>query len=58
MNPIDLLLHELNEFQRALIKSFEMVKNGSISQELHETHVSNLTPIIEQYKDAIEKLKK
>lgn len=57
MTPIQLLQKELNETERDLAKSVEMAENGVIDQELHEIHLKNLIPKIEEYKIAINKLK-
>lgn len=57
MNPIELLQKELDELKRALDRSFALVHNDSITQELHKTHFKNLFPRIKEYEKAIEKLK-
>jgi hypothetical protein len=54
MNPIDLLKKQLNEYEKALHRSFESFKSGQITKDLHETHKSNLEPKIFKYKQAIQ----
>jgi len=54
MEPIDLLKNQLNEYQKALHKSFESFEAGIYSKELHEKHKSNLEPKIFKYKQAIQ----
>jgi len=56
MKPIELLQKELNGLERDLRKSEEMLKNCIIDDKLHETHIRNLTPKIEEYKHAISTL--
>ena len=53
MKPIELLKDQLNEYQKALHKSFESFKKGEITKELHETHKANLQSKIFQYKQAL-----
>lgn len=56
LSPIQLLDKELYELEHNLEKSKEIFEKGSITLELHETHVKNLTPIIKKYKQAIQLL--
>jgi len=58
ITPIELLQEKLSRLWSARHHSFKAVKEGKIDKELHETHVKNLTPIIESYKFAITMLKK
>ena len=53
MTPIELLKEKLNEWEKALQKSFIIFKEGGIDSTLHETHKKNLEPKIFQYKQAI-----
>ncbi|HLD89428.1 MAG TPA: hypothetical protein VI911_00150 [Patescibacteria group bacterium] len=53
MTPKELITNQLNEYQKALHKSFESFKKGEITKELHETHKGNLEPKIFQYKQAL-----
>jgi len=53
MKPIELLTKELDELKRSLAKSEEMLADCKIDDELHETHVRNLTPLIKAYTRAI-----
>jgi hypothetical protein len=56
IQPIELLKQRLNEYEKALHKSFESFKAGQISGDLHCTHKGNLQPLIFKYKQAIEVL--
>ena len=53
MTPLELLKEKLNEYEKALQKSFKYFQEAKISSELHETHKKNLEPKIFQYKQAI-----
>lgn len=53
MEPIDLLKEKLQEYEKALQKSFVSFRDAEISSELHETHKTNLYPKIFRYKQAI-----
>jgi hypothetical protein len=52
--PLELLQDEFNIYKKALSKSTKSFEDGIITKELHETHVTNLIPIIASYKRAIE----
>ena len=58
ITPVELLQEKLGRLLSARKHSFKDVKECSISKELHEKHIDNLTPIIESYKFAITMLKK
>ena len=53
MTPIELLKKQLNEYERALQKSFKSFQDGLLNKEFHETHKKNLEPKIFEYKKAI-----
>ena len=48
--PITLLENELEKLIRARNHSIESYKKGHISEKIHDTHLVNLTPMIEEYK--------
>lgn len=52
-SPIKLLKDELLILERNLEKSEKMLENCIIDDELHETHIRNLAPKIEAFKQAI-----
>ena len=52
--PIELLKNRLHELEKALSKSFESLRAGNITSEIHEIHKKNLKPIIFNYKRAIQ----
>ena len=56
LKPIDLLKQRLNEYEKALQKSFESYQKGNIIIQTHQTHKSNLEPKIFEYKQAIQYL--
>ena len=56
MEPIELLQEELNKYMRAKRKSEDAYNLEMISRKEHETHIENLTPKIQEYKDAIQTL--
>lgn len=53
MLPSELLQQELNVYKKALEKSKKKFAEGIISEELHNTHVSNLEPKIACYVNAL-----
>lgn len=53
MTPKELITNQLNEYEKALHKSYESFKAGQITKELHEIHKANLQPLIFQYKQAL-----
>lgn len=55
-SPIDLLTTTLSELHRNLMKSEDMFEQGTITDDLHQIHISNLKPKIEEYQKAINKL--
>ena len=57
MKPIELLQTELVRLERAREGSFQQVGEGKINNELHEQHMENLTPLIEEYKYVIRVIK-
>jgi len=52
-NPLDLLKDKLYELKRARDKSQVSFEKGEIDEDLHDSHMINLTPMIEEYKRAI-----
>jgi len=54
MKPLELLKQQHAKYKRALEKSDEEYEKGQIDTLLHETHVKNLTPLIDDYSKAIE----
>ena len=50
MRPIELLQQELEKLISARDKSIKVLDEGKISVELHDQHIMNLTPMIEEYK--------
>ena len=50
MKPIELLQTEVVRLERARESSFEQLGEGKINFELHEQHMRNLNPLIEEYK--------
>mgnify|MGYP001559215782 CR=1 FL=1 len=57
MDPITILDTHLRDFERNLEKSTMHFKAGIINKKMHESHVKNLLPKIEEFKQAIIKLK-
>jgi len=57
MTPLEVLHKELDILTRALSKSKQELATGLITEELAKTHQENLTPKIQEYKDAIRTLK-
>ena len=55
--PKELIQDKLYELEKALQKSFESYRRGEISKELYNTHKENNTPLIFQYKQALNLLK-
>jgi len=51
--PLDLLKEKLYELKRARDKSQASFEKGEIDEDLHDSHMINLTPMIEEYKRAI-----
>ena len=56
MKPIDLLRDELNKWVKAKKKSEEAFTLKKITLEEHQTHIENIIPKIQEYKDAIQTL--
>jgi len=56
--PIELLQERLEKFERARNHSVKTFKEGDIDEELYDTYMGNLTPLIEENKFAIPMLKK
>ena len=56
MKPIEMLIEELKILKRCKEKSILSFKNKSITLELHETHLSNLNPLIDEFQESIKKL--
>ena len=48
--PITLLEEEVEKLIRARNHSIKSYKKGDISEKIHDTHLANLTPMIEEYK--------
>lgn len=53
IRPIALLEKQLKAFESAREKSVISFEKGDIDKELHELHIHNLTPMIEEYKYVI-----
>ena len=53
MKPIEFLQQELDKLTSARNHSVKALEEGKINVDLHEQHMRNLTPIIEEYKFAI-----
>jgi hypothetical protein len=51
--PIDVLQDTLKELISARDHSMKSFDKGEISEELHDTHLQNLSPLIEEYKYVI-----
>ncbi len=47
--PEELLQNKLDELIRARVKSVTAYNEGKLSLEEHETHMTNLNPLIEDY---------
>ena len=56
--PIEVLTAALNELERTRDKSTEDHKAGKLSDDVHYRHIDNLTPQIEEYRYAVQILKK
>lgn len=56
-DPLQLLEETLNEHEVSLQKSINLYKQGLIDAETHVTHKTNLTRLIDNYKEAIKLLK-
>ena len=56
-NPITLLEEELNILKRCLEKSIVSFEKGEIDAELHNIHLKNLDPTIQEFEKAIKILK-
>lgn len=48
--PLEVLENILKDLQGNLNKSKDAFEKGNISPDVHQTHVKNLTPLIEEYK--------
>jgi hypothetical protein len=53
MKPIELLEEQLFKYEKALKKSEDSFKEGSITPELHRIHRTNVEPKIKEFKHAI-----
>jgi hypothetical protein len=53
MKPLELLQQELDSLLRTRQKSSDALLEGKINIELHEQHIRNLTPMIEEYQYVI-----
>ena len=53
ITPLELLEDHLNGLEKALKKSTEAFNMDMIPENIHHTHVANLTPKIQAYKLAI-----
>ncbi len=56
--PLQILTNKYKSYVRAKEKSVESYEKGSISKELHDTHVKNLDVLLKDYENAIEILTK
>lgn len=56
--PLDLLKNQLAVLKSAKVHSKESYKKNEIDLLLHEAHIKNLNPMIEEYEKAIEILTK
>ena len=57
MKPIDLLYKELEKLRSAKAHSIKSMEKGEIDLDLHQQHLRNLNPMIEEYEEAIKTLK-
>jgi hypothetical protein len=48
--PVELLEDTLKELQDSLDKSVQAFEQGRISELMHQTHLENIKPMIEEYK--------
>ena len=55
-SPIDLLQTTLLKLLSAKKHSEDSFKKGDITKNLHEIHLENLEPLIQDYKDTIKVL--
>lgn len=55
--PLELLEKKVKEYEHDLQKSVVLFETDQLSPVQHAIHKSNLEPLIEQYKQAIIKLK-
>ena len=53
LTPIELIKDRLNEYQKALQKSFKSYQENHITKLVHDEHKKNLEPKIFQYKQAV-----
>jgi hypothetical protein len=51
--PVELLQEKLKELERARDISKWNFERGEITEELFDTHMENLTPMIEEYRYVI-----
>ena len=56
ITPIELLKQRLNEYEKALQKSFISYQENHITKLVHQEHKDNLEPKIFEYKQAINTL--
>ena len=54
LKPKELLKQRLNEYEKALQKSFESYQKNNITLLVHKEHKTNLELLIFQYKQALE----
>ena len=57
MLPIELLQTQLRKYESALQHSIKSYEARDISLHTHKTHIKNLAPKIQEYKQAITTLK-
>lgn len=53
MTPTELIQKELRIYEKALKLSKEKFAQGIIDKDLHEKHVSNLEPKIQEFRNAV-----
>jgi len=56
LTPIEMLENELKLLKRSKEKSIHSYSENRISNELHQTHIKNLNPLIEQFEKDIKTL--
>jgi hypothetical protein len=57
MNPLELLQARLASLKKDLQKAEEVFNRKAISKDRYELYKENITPNIQEYKDAVETLK-
>jgi hypothetical protein len=53
LTALELLMKELAEYKRAKTKAEQAFNNGKIDKETYDRYITNLTPIIEDYTNAV-----